>query len=192
MLGAPPAPSLRVDVERSRCFPLNNGLAVGGIRLNLAGREPNGLLHPGADAEAFCEQLAADLTAITDDRTGRRVVRRVVRTATMYSGEHLAALPDLLVEWDDTSPLESSALGDASRGRVRCRSDKVGVIEGVNDYARTGEHRSDGWLVAAGPGIAPGRLDRAVSLLDLAPTVSAMLGVSLAGVDGREIGELTR
>ena len=185
-------PSLRVDVERSRCFPVGNGLAVGGIRLNLAGREPNGVLRPGAEADEFCAQLSADLMNLVDDRTGRPLVRRVVRTRTLYSGDRIDALPDLLVEWDDATPLESAALGDASRGRLRARSDRIGVVEGVNDYARTGEHRPGGWMVAAGPGIAAGILDRTVTMLDLAPTACAMLGVELDHVDGRPIPELAR
>jgi predicted AlkP superfamily phosphohydrolase/phosphomutase len=189
---APRTPSLRVDVERSRCFPVGNGLAVGGIRLNLAGREPNGALRAGAEADEFCAQLSADLLDIVDDRTGRPLVRRVVRTRTLYSGDQIDALPDLLVEWDDATPLESTALGDASRGRLRARSDRIGVVEGVNDYARTGEHRPDGWMVVAGPGIAAGRLARTVSLFDLAPTACTMLGVELDHVDGRAIPELAR
>jgi predicted AlkP superfamily phosphohydrolase/phosphomutase len=184
-----PAPSIRYDTQRSKCFPLNNGLAVGGIRLNLAGREPTGVLQPGAEADAFCAQLRADLNQIVDDRTGQPLVRDLVRTSALYAGEQLAALPDLLVEWDDGTPLDSSALGDRSRGRVRARSDTIGVLEGANDYARTGEHRPDGWMVVCGPGIAPGRLDRPVSLLDLAPTASAMLGVHLTDVDGQVIPE---
>jgi predicted AlkP superfamily phosphohydrolase/phosphomutase len=185
-------PSLRVDVERSRCFPVGNGLAVGGIRLNLAGREPNGVLEPGAVADEFCAQLSAELIDLVDDRTGRPLVRRVVRTSALYAGDRIDALPDLLVEWDDATPLESAALGDPSRGRLRARSDTIGVVEGVNDYARTGEHRPGGWMVAAGPGIAAGSLDRTVSLLDLAPTACAMLGVEIDHVDGRPIPELAR
>ena len=188
--GAPRVPTLRVDAGRSACFPLNNGLAVGGIRLNLAGREPNGALQPGAEADEFCDRLAADLTQMVDDRTGRPLVRRVIRTDTIYAGDQRDALPDLLVEWDDTTPLDSSALGDSSRGRVRARSDATGVIEGVNDYARTGEHRLGGWLVVSGPGIGAGRLERSISLLDIAPTACAMLGTELPDVDGSVIREI--
>ncbi|HSJ62650.1 MAG TPA: alkaline phosphatase family protein [Gemmatimonadaceae bacterium] len=184
-------PSLRVDVNHSRCFPLNNGLAVGGIRLNLVGREPSGVLQPGPEADAFCTELRARLLEIGNAETGRPLVARVTRTAEMYVGEHLDALPDLLVEWNDADPLGSSALGPAGAGRVRARSDAIGVIEGTNDYARTGEHRPNGWLIAAGPGIPHRRLERPVSLLDVAPTAAAMLGVPLPGVDGRPIAELS-
>jgi predicted AlkP superfamily phosphohydrolase/phosphomutase len=189
--GAAALPSLRVDVRHSRCFPVNNGLAVGGIRLNLAGREPSGVVQPGAEAEAFCAELQARLLEIVNAETGRPLVARVRRTAEMYAGEHRDALPDLLVEWNDATPLGSSALGPPGAGRVRARSDAIGVLEGTNDYARTGEHRPDGWLIAAGPGIPHRRLERTVSLLDVAPTAAAMLGVPLPGVDGRPIDELS-
>ena len=185
-----PAPRLRFDLAASRCFPVNNGLAVGGVRLNIAGREPNGLLQPGAEAESFIRQLTEDLLAIEDGATGRPLVRRVLRTRDLYGGDLLDHLPDLLVEWDDTRPIDSSSLGDPMRGRLMARSPKIGAIEGVNDYARTGEHRPGGWFVAAGPDIVPMRIEREVSLLDLAPTACALLGVSLADVDGAPIREV--
>jgi predicted AlkP superfamily phosphohydrolase/phosphomutase len=175
---------------RSACFPVNNGLAVGGIRLNLAGREPSGRLQPGTEADAFCRRLTEDLLAIIDERTGRPLISSVVRTSELYSGEHLRALPDLLVEWSDDAPLGSMTLGPPEAGRVRARSAAIGIVEGVNDYARTGEHRAGGWLVAAGPGISAGNLGRAVSLLDVAPTAGALLGVPLQDVDGMPIAEL--
>ena len=55
------APGIGIDVDRSRCFPLANGLAVSGIRLNLAGREPRGMLAPGDEEARFVAQLEADL-----------------------------------------------------------------------------------------------------------------------------------
>ena len=183
-------PDLRVDQGRSKCFPVGNGLAVGGIRLNLIGREPLGILAPGAEADAFCASLTRDLMALVDDASGHPLVSRVLRTADLYAGEYLDALPDLLVEWNDDRPLESSSLGDASLGRTRARLPGLGTVEGVNDYARTGEHRPGGWFVAAGPRIAHRRLTSEASILDLAPTAAAMLGVTMTGVDGRVISEL--
>ena len=42
-----------VDPDRSFCFPIANGLAVSGIRLNLKGREPRGTLAPGDAGGSF-------------------------------------------------------------------------------------------------------------------------------------------
>jgi predicted AlkP superfamily phosphohydrolase/phosphomutase len=164
-----------------------NGFASGGIRLNLKGREPAGVLEPGAEADAFCAALAADLLAIIDDRTGEPAIRRVVRTADLYDGPCLAELPDLLVDWDDRAPTSSATVGRGNDAVVRLRSPKLGLVEGPNLYCRTGEHRIEGMLVAAGPGIASGTLGRAVSVLDYSPTLTGLLGVTPAQGEGRPI-----
>jgi predicted AlkP superfamily phosphohydrolase/phosphomutase len=184
-------PGLDVDVARSRCFPHPNGLAVGGIRLNLAGREPLGVLQPGAETEAFISWLESALLEIIDERTNRPLVRRVLRTASLYSGEHLDELPDLLVEWSDETPTGSRQLANGTGAFVRATSPRIGTVEGFNEYARTGEHRPDGWMVATGPGIAAGSLATSPSLLDLAPTFAAILGVDFE-CDGRPIDDIAR
>jgi predicted AlkP superfamily phosphohydrolase/phosphomutase len=183
-------PGIGVDPDRSRCFPLANGLAVSGIRLNLAGREPRGVLAPGEETDHFVEQLENDLLAIVDDASGAPLVRRVLRTRDLYSGEHLDALPDLLVEWNESVAIGSTTLGDGAGASVRARSPKIGTIEGANDYGRSGEHRPGGWLVAAGPGVQHGRLERSPSLMDLAPTFARILGVELPGAEGNAIAEI--
>ena len=183
-------PSLGVDTARSQCFHHRHGLAIGGIRLNLAGREPQGIVQPGAAADAFCEALTEDLMAIIDERSDRSLIRRVVRVAELYEGPYLDELPDLLVEYDDTVPTLSTRVGDGEGATVRVRSPKIGVLEGANTYGRTGEHRSQGLLVAAGPQVEAGVFSRQVSVLDLAPTWSRLLGVELEGTDGRAIEDL--
>ncbi|MDQ6831377.1 MAG: alkaline phosphatase family protein [Gemmatimonadota bacterium] len=190
---AEPQPrAIGVDPERSYCFPLANGLAVSGIRLNLVGREPGGTLAPGADEARFVAELEADLLAIVDDVSGAPLVRRVMRTRELYDGEHLDALPDLLIEWSERVATGSTSLDDGARARVRARSPKIGVVEGANDYGRSGEHRPGGWFVAAGAGITHEQLERECSLLDLAPTFTRALGVELPGAEGEPIAEILR
>ena len=180
-------PLLGVDPLRSRCFVVRNGHLTGGIRLNLIGREPNGLLAPGKEANEFCAQLAKDLLEIIDERTGRPVARRVMRTSDLYAGERLNELPDLVVDWDDAVPTGSVHHAGGAAARVRLTSPKIGVVEASNDYTRTGDHRIGGMFVAAGGGIRPGRMEREVSIMDLAPTFTAMVGVELPGTDGQPI-----
>jgi predicted AlkP superfamily phosphohydrolase/phosphomutase len=179
-----------LDAARSQVFLMDNGFPSSGLRLNLEGREPAGLIA-AEDADAFCERLAADLAALTYADTGGRVVRRVRRTRDLYQGEHLDLLPDLLVEWDDSRRLGSTTCGNPRGSEVRIRSPKAGLVEGVNGYCRTGDHRREGVFMALGPGIGRGRLDRRVSIMDFAPTFCALLGAELTGADGRPIAELT-
>jgi predicted AlkP superfamily phosphohydrolase/phosphomutase len=184
------APRLGVDTATSRCFMVRNGNITGGIRLNLIGREATGVLAPGAEADAFTEQLIQDLEAIVDERTGRPVAKRVWRASELYPGSCLDDLPDLLVDWDDAVPTGSLRHGGGAAATVRVRSPKFGVLEKANEYTRTGDHRIGGMFVAAGPGIPAGRTEEVYSIMDYAPTLAAMLGVPLADLDGRPISPL--
>ena len=189
-IAGPHGSAMGADPARSHCFPLSNGLAVSGIRLNLVGREPRGLITPGEEELAFLSHLERELLAIVDDATGMPLVNGVRRTRDLYAGEHLDALPDLLVEWSESAAVGSTVLGNGTGARVCARSPSVSTVEGANDYGRSGEHRAEGWFVAAGPGITRGRLERRPSVLDLAPTIARILGVQLPGVDGQPIAEI--
>lgn len=182
-------PSLGVDAPRSRCFPVDNGLVVGGIRINLAGREPDGLLSVG-EAEAFCDGLARELLEIIDERTNAPLIRAVRRTRDLYRGDALDALPDLLVEWSDAVPTGSALIGPGAGAWVRAHSPRIGTVEGTNNFGRSGEHRPEGFLVAAGDGIAQARLPAPVSILDLAPTFTGLFGIAMPGAEGQPIAPL--
>jgi predicted AlkP superfamily phosphohydrolase/phosphomutase len=187
---ATPQLHLGVDARQSRCFPHNNGQAVGGIRLNLAGREPDGIVDQGSVAELFEDQLIQDLLDVVEERSQRPLVRRVLKTREHYSGEHLDLLPDLLVEWDDDTAIGSALIRGGVGATVRAMSPKIGVVTGTNDYGRTGEHRPEGLFIAAGPTIPSGRLSHPVSILDFAPTFAKLLDVTLPESDGAAIPEL--
>ncbi len=168
-----------LDAAAGKCFIVNNNHTHGGIRVNLVGREPEGTIHPGAEYEAFVDQLSRDLLDIVNAETGRRIVNRVIRTAELYAGEGTEHFPDLLVEWTGAEPVRS------------IRSEKIGRLDKQYTYCRTGEHTPAGLFIAAGPGIAHGRLERQVSILDFAPTFCEALGVAYDGFEGAPIPEIT-
>jgi predicted AlkP superfamily phosphohydrolase/phosphomutase len=184
-------PTIDADTSQSRCFTHLNGLAVGGIRLNLRGREPEGILNPGAEADEFCRTLADDLLDIVEDRSGLPLIRRVIRVMDHYNGPRLAELPDLLVEYNDAIPVGSQAVGRGRNATLRIRSPKIGMIKGTNAYGRTGEHRSQGFLVVAGPTVSPGTFSTPVSVLDLAPTWTRVLGIDFEQAEGSAIETLS-
>lgn len=185
--GLVPYSCSRIDLEKSRCFPHENGYLVSGIRVNLAGREPAGKIRPGREMDAFCRELARDLLEIVDHETGLPMIRSVKRTDSIYRGEKLVHLPDLLVEWNDEVPVGSATAGKPDRSTLRVSSKKIGVVEGINWGCRTGDHRPEGLFIAVGKGIRAGRMDRPVSLMDFAPTFTQLLGVPLPDIDGRPI-----
>jgi predicted AlkP superfamily phosphohydrolase/phosphomutase len=180
---------LPAHASAGRCFVVDNGLVVGSIRLNLAGREPRGRLMP-TDAPDFCRELSRALLDVVDVDSGQPIVARVTPTDTLYRGPSRARLPDLLVEWSEARPLGSATVGAGRGASVRLSSGRIGVLEGINRYCRSGDHRREGFFVAVGPGLEPGRMAQTVSIMDFAPTLARLLGVELPAAAGRPIPRL--
>lgn len=164
--------------KNSRAFCVPNDYS-GAIRINLKGREPNGMVAPGAEYAAVCDEIRESLLQLVHEKTGRPVVRDVVQTREAYTGEHLAALPDLLVLWTSESLVNG------------VRSPRVGTIHQEFPERRTGAHRPFGFLAASGPRIRKAPDMKPVHLLDLAPTILSLMGIPVpAHYDGRVISEL--
>jgi predicted AlkP superfamily phosphohydrolase/phosphomutase len=180
----------KFDLARSRCFPHLNGGLVSGIRINVAGREPAGLVQPGHDFDEFCDQLSADLLEVTDKTTGRPLITKVMRAADLFQGGCMDHLPDLLVEWDQNLRVGSKELRDDESCRVVATSPKIGTVEAENRWVRTGNHRPGGFFAAAGAGIQYGTLARTVSIMDFAPTFLQWFGVAGEDLDGVPIEEI--
>jgi predicted AlkP superfamily phosphohydrolase/phosphomutase len=185
-----PGPRLFGDTTTSRCFPIRNGFPLSGIRLNIAGREPSGVLHPGDEVERFCDELERALLEIVDQRTGQPVVAAVHRTDDLHAGVHRDALPDVLVEWCHLPATGTTAHADGRGSEVRLHSERIGTISGLNTWGRTGEHVRDGWYAAAGPDVPHLSEARAISILDVHPTVCRLLGVSAPDAEGAVVPEL--
>ena len=164
--------------SRCRAFCLPNDYS-GAIRINLAGREPQGRVAPGADYDAVCREITDALLALLDLETGRPAVREVVRSRVVFPGERADDLPDLIVRWPGDNPLQ--VVGSATLGEIRLPSPE----------RRCGAHRPTGFLLAAGPGVTPGSRSGRVEIVDLAPTILHLLGLPVpAGLDGRILHEL--
>ena len=167
----------RGDRERRRCFAVPHNDIAGAIRVNLAGREPNGHVQPGAEYDAFFAQLRRDILDVRNLDTGNPIATDVVRVDEICQGAHLDELPDFFVLWSREAPIE------------RIGSPKIGTIEFIHRGNRTGDHRPDSVFVAAGPHVIPGATGP-VSILDFAPTLAALHGVKLPDADGRSIPAL--
>ncbi|WP_282605475.1 alkaline phosphatase family protein [Pelagibius sp. Alg239-R121] len=171
-------PPPKIKPSEGKCFFVRNNTAHAGIRVNLVGREPNGQIRPGAEYDAFLEELTSDLKGIINLDTGRAIVSNVYRCDDVYDGPERDHLPDLFVDWTNDAPIENLC------------SNKIGHVSGSYNYCRTGEHRPDGLFVVKGPGVAAGRIERKVTCIEFAPTIATLLGVELPDVEGTVIQEL--
>lgn len=155
-----------IDWHRTRAFWLPTDLE-GYVRVNLKGREPQGIVEPGTEFERVIEELTAELEALRDPASGRPIVREVIRTDRAFPGERGAYLPDLVVRWDDTAPITAAS------------STRIGVVAGPSPDTRPGTHRGPGFVLACGPGVPRGVELQGGHILDFAPTLVARLGVAV-------------
>jgi predicted AlkP superfamily phosphohydrolase/phosphomutase len=171
-------PLAHVDWQRTKAFALPSDL-TSYVRVNLAGREPEGTVQPGDEYDRFCDELAEALGTLTHAGSGRPAVERVVRTDRYFGTPVVDGMPDLCVVWAAEEPVRRIALP----GR--------GSVEAPHTDPRTGQHRHVGFMVGTGPGLEHDGRTGAGSLLDVAPTALALLGVDPpAELPGRPIATL--
>jgi predicted AlkP superfamily phosphohydrolase/phosphomutase len=162
-----------LDWSRTRAY----ALGLGGIYLNLAGREARGIVPPD-EADALAARIAGGLAGLIDPEAGAVAVRSVRTRGELYRGPFAGESPDLVAHF--------------SRGYRVSWGASLGGVGGVlvedNTQKWSGDHIFDPALV---PGFLamnrPFRGDSA-SLLDLAPTILDALGVGGEGEwEGRSL-----
>jgi predicted AlkP superfamily phosphohydrolase/phosphomutase len=156
-----------VGIDWSRTVAWGDGGYYARIFLNVQGREPEGVVAP-EDYGRVRADLAARLAAIPDEN-GEPLPTRVYLPEEVYP-EVKGVAPDLIVHFGD---LLWRSVGT------------IGGGEGIHTFENdTGpddaNHAQEGLFVLAAPGVRPGAYDEA-HLLDIAPTVLELLGVSVPG-----------
>ena len=159
------------DWSTTRYFPLDMDHA-GYVRINLVGREPRGIVRPGSDYRAVCDELADALAQVRDFDTGEAIVERVYRLDELApdGAPYKQVLPDLVITWADRSAIGSHGVYRAGHGEVRWNGERV------LPSLRSGNHRGQGWFVAAGRDIDGGGRAEGHHIVDLVPTVFEWIG----------------
>lgn len=96
------------DWSRTRAFALSSDDQHGFVRINLRGRERDGIVAP-ADYEPMRDELAAELAELEDDQ-GRRLIARVLKGREGPA----KVLPDLVVHWADAALARSVRVAGTS------------------------------------------------------------------------------
>ncbi len=161
-----------------RFFEVYNTQRTGGVRLNLMGREAQGVVAP-EDYDTVLNEIIEGLTPVVNAETGTPLVVEFIKTREHYDGDFVAKFPDLLVKWDDRHPI------------TRVASDRIGTLRQDYEILRTGDHTSEGMFAAHGRGVAATQLNNHVAAQDLSRTLLALLGASTADCDGETIPALT-
>ena len=143
-------PSGRVDWSRTKACPGHSGIWV-----NLEGRDPGGIVAPGAEYEQVRDAVIAALYDFRDAATGKRKVALALRREdARVIGLYGERVPDVVCVLNpefggNHGELPTAALGGASLNSL---------------------------FVMAGPGVKRGASGKPFWLVDVAPTVAHLIG----------------
>lgn len=151
-----------VDWSRTKAY----ALGLGGIYLNLKGREEKGIVE-ASETESLKSAIADGLTNLTDLALGKAAISSVATREQIYSGAYAHESPDLLVNFAEGYRVSwGTALGGAPEGYFE---------DNVKRWC--GDHIIDPCLV---PGVLFMNREfngEKARLLDMAPTILEALGV---------------
>ncbi len=162
------------DWEKTKAY----AMGLGGIYINVVGREGQGSVFPGPEYEAVRQQIIDGLEALVDEN-GEHPVTKVWKREEIYSDYRADLIPDLRV---------GNSLGYRVSWQTTLGGFGQSVIED-NDRAWTGDHCSNDPSVV--PGILfsnrPIRTD-APRMIDMMPTIVKALGLEVPeGLDGEPL-----
>ncbi len=151
-----------VDWSKTRAY----GVGLGGIFLNLKGRERQGIVER-SEADALKAEITAGLLALVDEKTGQKAINRMIDVSKEFSGPYRTDGPELLAGF----AVGYRVSWDCARGLVTPH-----VIED-NTRSWSGDHCIDPDMV---PGILFSNLrlrSTEPNLRDIGPTVLDLFGI---------------
>ncbi len=170
-----------VDWSKTRAF----AVGLGGIFLNVQGRESQGVVPGGEAARALVDEIAGKLRGLVDPADGQVAIREVYTTHSLYDGPYADEAPDLFVGYEAGWRMS----WDGARGLVD------GAVFTDNTKAWSGDHCIDPKVV---PGILLsnhrlGDAERLPDITDVAPTILDLFGIPTPRyMDGRSLAEVTK
>jgi predicted AlkP superfamily phosphohydrolase/phosphomutase len=173
-----------IDWSRTQVYATYDELVSRGLRINLLGREPQGIVRPGAEYEALRNSLVKKIEALRRPDSGEEVVNKVHLRENLYHGPHADAAPDLVIEWRDEAFFSTRPTADSTQIDGECPVK-------LSNLQTTGDHRPNGILIAYGRGIREDRRIGPFDIKDVASTVLYAMGVPVPrNMDGRVLTEL--
>jgi len=152
-----------VDWSRTRAY----GLGLNGLYLNLKGREREGTVEPGGQADGLLKQIQDQLLDVRDPQKGLVAITRVDRASEVYQKPYTRQGPDLIVGYNR---------GYRAGWQTILGNFPADVFED-NANPWSGDHCMDYTLV---PGVLLSNrpIDAAnPALTDIAPTIFAEFGI---------------
>jgi predicted AlkP superfamily phosphohydrolase/phosphomutase len=164
-----------VDWSTTRAIALP-GEHNGYVRLNLRGRERDGIVPP-EESDELLDRLAEGLASFRDDDGGEAIAS--VERPQVGRGPGAERLPDLVVRWSDRP----------SSGLRALRSERFGEVVRHGKTGLSGHHSNESWAVLVPAGARARPVDRKPRLVDVGATVVELLGGDADGLPGEPLLE---
>ncbi|MCI0492459.1 MAG: alkaline phosphatase family protein [Planctomycetes bacterium] len=178
-------PNTKAYFEENPYYPV--------LRINVKGRQPSGIVEPGAEYEALRTELIGRLEDWRHPETGERIVFRAYRREEVYSGSQLDEAPDILVHWNEHEGY-TYAFKVSSKSKSFAWTEEIDPNHPENlafFTGKSGSHRDDGIFLADGPTVRSGCSIDGARIVDVAPTILHLLGVAVPqDMDGRVLVEM--
>ena len=157
-------PLTGVDWTQTRAY----GLGLNGLYLNLRGRERDGIVSPGHDADVLMQEIKTKLLSVKDPQNGLPAITRVDLASEAYQGPLSNSGPDLLVGYNR---------GYRAGWKTILGSFPPEVFED-NTNAWSGDHCMD-YTQVPGVVLSNRKINLpAPALTDIAPTILAEFGIA--------------
>lgn len=156
-----------VDWSKTKAY----AMGLGQIYLNLQGREGEGIVAPGTEAESVKRAIREGLLQMRDPENGKPVMREVYDGAVIYHGDQLEQAPDLVMGFADGYRVSwQTSLGGAPLEEIE-----------DNNQPWSGDHCSFDPEITLGVCFTNWTLDRTTpSVKDIVPTVLRVFGLPMA------------
>jgi len=134
------------------------------LHVNLKGREPMGIVEPGANYDALLQRLETDLRQLVDPRSGEPAVQDIIYPRDWFGDSAHPTLPDVVVKWRSSNYF----MAEVKHPQALLRQEKP-------EFFRGSDHNQAGFMVAAGPNIPSHGAFADIPLRDLAPTFLTLM-----------------
>ncbi|MBI4335768.1 MAG: alkaline phosphatase family protein [Candidatus Omnitrophica bacterium] len=147
------------------------------IMINLKGRQPKGIVAP-EDYEKLRDRIIDGIKALRDPDTREGIVEGVYRREEIFSGDYLDEAPDIVLKLKDGYVPHSSI-------------EAPGIIGRENPFEPiSSDHTRNAVIIMRGDRIKNGFAIEGAGILDIAPTILALMGVAApSDFDGRVLKE---
>ncbi len=159
------------DWQKTKAFSYS--LTGQSIRLNLKGREKNGIVEP-EEYDELRNFIASEVSKLTDPETGKKIVSRIYKREELYKGSCVKNAPDLLFLLNDGYAMFGGFGNDVFSAMKNGPNSSKNNADG---HIWKAAHDVNGIFMAFGKDIHPIQIE--ADVLDIAPTILHIMNIPI-------------